>query len=833
MRTLLTTVLSAFLLTSACSTAVAQSLAFRVVVPDSAGLLGATYAAYDAAHQKVFFAAVGAVGVLGGQDGRRTRRIDATFGRLNTFNGVFLDSALGKVYFVPGLDSLVTVIDTRTESVVGTISVPHGSYMLLGGDEACLNTVNHKLYVMTSRGIGVFDTRSDEWIGYVNPGPLPGGSPEMCYNPDANKYYYMADGNNIAVCDGATDTLIKSLFAGTGAPGTPLYVHSQQRVYIPSSCGTEIAVVDGWGDSLLPVIQTPGGPFIAAANDTDGKLYVGHHVLDLWSVVDCRLGRVSQVFAMEGPQAAVWSATNDHAYLTGEDRMLVVDGRTDSLLRDLQFRVDCHGSGFANPALNLAYMDHGTGQLLAIDCRADSVAWLEYCGRWMDSPVWSPGERVLYTANRYQWSVTRTPLTPGATSVTCRLPGYGGHYPTRDVLLASPSRNKLYHFGNRGDVESTAVYVIDSRTMTLKDSIVLSGKPATAALLLEDAGRAYFNVLEPDTGPTRFVTEIWDIDSDTLVAALPALGAGTGAVYSSTSNKAFWPGEESLFVYDVTGDSLLRSVRVASYDRSGLTALAWDSDHDRVYAATDDASYRLKAVDCAADSVIAHIPGLPVLSSLTYVPTEHKLYCYAPNVSMNVVDCDRNEVVSTVYFSRGAHVTPVYNPRGNKLYVATHGGIGQTPEPWMVAAIDCATDRVVNWTAIGHEIRSMAVDPDSGYVIVAAENSVLYVIKDDAPAIAGEPEPRPARVALEVAPSPVSRGAVIKARLPCVGRVTLKLYDAAGRLVRSMVHSELSGGMLQYWWDGTDGEARLPAGTYMVRLESGESRLSRKVVLTD
>lgn len=832
MRALLTTVLSVLLLATGSATSRAQSLAFRVVVPDSAGLMGATYAVYDAVHQKVFFAAVGAVGVLGDPDGHRTRRIDATFGRLNTFNGVFLDSAFDKVYFVPGLDSLVTVIDTRAESVVGTMSVPHGAHILLGGDEACLNTVNHKLYVMTNRGIGVFDTRSDQWIGYVDPGPLPGGSPEMCYNPDADKYYYMAEGNNLAVCDGAADTLITLLFAGNGAPDVPRFVRSQQKVYIPNSCGAEIAVVDGWGDSLLPTIETPGGPFIAAVNDTDGKLYVGHHVLDLYSVVDCSLGRVSQVFAMEGPQAAVWSPTNNHAYLSGEDRMLVVDGSTDSLLRDLQFRVDCHGCGFVNTSRNLAYMDHGTGQLLCVEGANDSVAWLEYCGRWMNSPVWDRGERVLYTANKYQWSVMKTPLMPGAMSQTCKLPGYGGHYPTRDALLASPSRHKLYHYGNWGDVESTAVYVVDSRSMTLEDSIVLSGKPA-AALLLESAGRAYFNVLSPDTGPTRYLTEIWDIDSDTLVAALPAKGAFAAGVHSPTSHKVYWPGEESLWVYDELGDSLLRSVRVTSYDRSGLVALAWDSDHDRVYAATDDASYRLKAVDCAADSVIAHIPGLPVLSSLTYVPTERKLYCYAPNVSMNVVDCDRSEVVSTIYFSRGAQVTPVYNPRGNKLYVATHGGVGQVTEPWMVAAVDCATDRVVSWTAIGHEIRSMAVDSDSGYVIVAADNSALYVIKDDAPAVAEVPERRLPRASLEVAPSPVSRGAVIKARMPGAGRVALKLYDAAGRLVRSMVDSESSGGMLQYWWDGTDGEARLPAGTYVVRLEAGERRLSRKVVLAE
>jgi hypothetical protein len=33
-------------------------------------------------------------------------------------------------------------------------------------------------------------------------------------------------------------------------------------------------------------------------------------------------------------------------------------------------------------------------------------------------------------------------------------------------------------------------------------------------------------------------------------------------------------------------------------------------------------------------------------------------------------------------------------------------------------------------------------------------------------------------------------------------------------------------------WDGTDGSVRAPAGVYIVRLDAGKTRLSKKVVLT-
>jgi flagellar hook assembly protein FlgD len=62
-------------------------------------------------------------------------------------------------------------------------------------------------------------------------------------------------------------------------------------------------------------------------------------------------------------------------------------------------------------------------------------------------------------------------------------------------------------------------------------------------------------------------------------------------------------------------------------------------------------------------------------------------------------------------------------------------------------------------------------------------------------------------------------------------QVKVAIYDAAGRLVRSLSGS---GGERRLSWDGTDnGGRRLPAGTYFCKMKTGDLSLTRKVILLE
>ncbi len=71
------------------------------------------------------------------------------------------------------------------------------------------------------------------------------------------------------------------------------------------------------------------------------------------------------------------------------------------------------------------------------------------------------------------------------------------------------------------------------------------------------------------------------------------------------------------------------------------------------------------------------------------------------------------------------------------------------------------------------------------------------------------------------APNPFNPRTVIRYDLPQPARVDLRIYDLAGRLVRTLVNGEtLAAGSHEAAWNGRDDSGRpLPAGTYICRLK--------------
>jgi hypothetical protein len=72
---------------------------------------------------------------------------------------------------------------------------------------------------------------------------------------------------------------------------------------------------------------------------------------------------------------------------------------------------------------------------------------------------------------------------------------------------------------------------------------------------------------------------------------------------------------------------------------------------------------------------------------------------------------------------------------------------------------------------------------------------------------------------------------LIRASLPARAMADVCVYDTAGRLVQTLMQAEVGPGVAQLVWDGTDGTARVPAGTYFVRLSAGGQTATQKVTL--
>jgi flagellar hook assembly protein FlgD len=81
-------------------------------------------------------------------------------------------------------------------------------------------------------------------------------------------------------------------------------------------------------------------------------------------------------------------------------------------------------------------------------------------------------------------------------------------------------------------------------------------------------------------------------------------------------------------------------------------------------------------------------------------------------------------------------------------------------------------------------------------------------------------------------PNPFTNDTQIRFSVPSGGaRVTLCVFDVAGRRVRELLSTKVTGGVHTVTWDGADdGGLKTGAGVYFYRLEAPDRKLTKKLV---
>jgi flagellar hook assembly protein FlgD len=97
----------------------------------------------------------------------------------------------------------------------------------------------------------------------------------------------------------------------------------------------------------------------------------------------------------------------------------------------------------------------------------------------------------------------------------------------------------------------------------------------------------------------------------------------------------------------------------------------------------------------------------------------------------------------------------------------------------------------------------------------------------------GTPNATPAHTALRLAfPNPFDRSTTVVFALAQTGPASVRVFDVAGRNVRTLVSGVQPAGERVLAWDGRDDQGgRLGAGVYMLRLEAGGHSETRSVRL--
>jgi choice-of-anchor B domain-containing protein len=119
----------------------------------------------------------------------------------------------------------------------------------------------------------------------------------------------------------------------------------------------------------------------------------------------------------------------------------------------------------------------------------------------------------------------------------------------------------------------------------------------------------------------------------------------------------------------------------------------------------------------------------------------------------------------------------------------------------------------------------------SGNILICDIENGLFAFTVT-PALASQ-EPVEAAFQLEQNfPNPFNPSTRIPFELTRGGRVTLAVYDVAGRRVRSVLDRELPAGLHEAEWDGRDDDGRgVASGVYFYRMHAGERTETRRMVL--
>ena len=97
---------------------------------------------------------------------------------------------------------------------------------------------------------------------------------------------------------------------------------------------------------------------------------------------------------------------------------------------------------------------------------------------------------------------------------------------------------------------------------------------------------------------------------------------------------------------------------------------------------------------------------------------------------------------------------------------------------------------------------------------------------------AGETAPALAAAIDRIAPNPFNPATVVEYSVNQPGTISVRLYDLAGRRVRTLADGDHAPGFYQVRWDGRDQTGRLlPSATYFCRLEGVGLAETRKITL--
>lgn len=416
------------------------------------------------------------------------------------------------------------------------------------------------------------------------------------------------------------------------------------------------------------------------------------------------------------------------------------------------------------------------------------------------------------------------PAIPRAQSWSPLAPAAGPVPPARRNASAihDPVANRMIVFGGFGATYMNDIWAFDLDTHAWTNLTPASGPaPAprlTPASVYDPAGHRM--ITWSGQGPGVFFNDVWAFDLDTHAwsqfmpaGTLPNVRYGVGVAFDAAAEEL------------VTFAGFTNQGRFDDVWRFDGTSVAWSNVSPAVG------------------------PIERCLHAACYDAVGGRMIMYGgqnagPLDDIWSLDLDTNTWTELTPATRpaGRYFTALVYDANNRRATIFGGQTASAPtaEAWVfdlwthrwTQLFPAGTAPSARWGAAGiHDAANDRMVVFGGYDgVVKNDVWALNDLSDTATGVGRSPAP--AAVLHPNVPNPFNPSTTISYELPAATPVSLRIYDVAGRLVRTLAGGVAPAGAHTRQWDGRDDRgAAVASGVYILRLEAGGTALTRKMVL--
>ncbi|MBC7625243.1 MAG: beta-propeller fold lactonase family protein, partial [Aeromicrobium sp.] len=313
------------------------------------------------------------------------------------------------VYVTNYADGTVSIISTSTNLVVATVSVGGP------GSQASAIAVNRdgsSVFIgsASSANVSVIDTTNNS----VTTPESTGRADDLALSPSDNRLYVSSSsGNKVTVINRPTNNILRTITNVPGAFGMAVHPDGR-RLYVGNSTGNVLTVINTQNNSINASIALPSAQYGLAISPSGDKLYVSHHLTNQITVIDTAANRVLTTFTVTGkPLGLSLDSTGSTLVVARSDANAISIFATSTYAQTAAVTVGTAPQAFGRMVVS-TLSGLTAPSITTNNSPASGVVSVAYAGHQFTASGTAP----------FQWTVQSGVLPPGLTlSVTGELSG--------------------------------------------------------------------------------------------------------------------------------------------------------------------------------------------------------------------------------------------------------------------------------------------------------------------------------------------------------------------------------------------------------------------------